>query len=168
MHSGGLGDTWRATRAETSVAEFFLIRRGGHQVGYVGSGCGSECCVRVGVTPMDLKAMRYAGYVTSPLQWNVQFDRHPTEVGLCFGPNAVQSTISEGAVHDARNATYAVRWFVWDGRDWRVVWYVREFWGREIGYVRITRTVGKAHVAGKCSEGAIARTEAEVKVSITQ
>ena len=42
------------------------------------------------------------------------------------------------------------------------------FCGVEIGYVRITRTVGKAYVAGKYSDGTIARTEAEVKVSITQ
>ena len=37
-----------------------------------------------------------------------------------------------------------------------------------IGYVRITRTVGKAYVAGKCSDGTIARTDAEVNVGITQ
>ena len=44
---------------------------------------------RVGVraeggAPMELDALRYTEYVTSPLQWNVQFDRHPTEGGAVF------------------------------------------------------------------------------------
>ena len=30
---------------------------------------------------MDLDALRYTGFVTSPFQGNVQFDRHPTEGG---------------------------------------------------------------------------------------
>ena len=34
--------------------------------------------------PMDLDALRYTGFVTSPLQWNVQFDRHTTEGGGRF------------------------------------------------------------------------------------
>ena len=34
--------------------------------------------------PMDLDALRYTGFVTSTLQWNVQFDRHTTEVGAVF------------------------------------------------------------------------------------
>ena len=33
---------------------------------------------------MDLDALRYTGFVTSPLQRNVQFDRHPTEWGGGF------------------------------------------------------------------------------------
>ena len=33
---------------------------------------------------MDLDALIYTGFVTSPLQGNVQFDRHPTEVGGGF------------------------------------------------------------------------------------
>ena len=33
---------------------------------------------------MDLDAMRYVGYVTTPFQGNVQFDRHPTEWGAVF------------------------------------------------------------------------------------
>ena len=33
---------------------------------------------------MDLDAMRYTGFVTSPLHGNVQFDRHPTECGGGF------------------------------------------------------------------------------------
>ena len=33
---------------------------------------------------MDLDAMRYAGFATSPFQGNVQFDRHPTEGGAGF------------------------------------------------------------------------------------
>ena len=38
-----------------------------------------------GGAPMYLDAMRCAGFATSPFQWNVQFDRHPTEgVGLGF------------------------------------------------------------------------------------
>ena len=32
----------------------------------------------MGVAPMDLDVMRYAGSATSPFQGNVQFDRHPT------------------------------------------------------------------------------------------
>ena len=33
---------------------------------------------------MDLDALRYTGFVTSPLQGNVQFDRHPTDGGGGF------------------------------------------------------------------------------------
>ena len=33
---------------------------------------------------MDLDALRYTGFVTSPFQGNVQFDRHPTESGGGF------------------------------------------------------------------------------------
>ena len=33
---------------------------------------------------MDLDAMRYAGFATSPFQGDVQFDRHPTEWGAVF------------------------------------------------------------------------------------
>ena len=47
------------------------------------SGSGSECERRGGV-PMDLDALRYMGTVTSPFHGNVQFDRHPTEVGSGF------------------------------------------------------------------------------------
>ena len=75
--------------------------------------------------------------MTSPFQGNVQFDRHPTEGGggWVFSANGVHGTISEDAVEDARGAAYAVRWFVWDGRDGRIVWYVRRFRRVEISYV---------------------------------
>ena len=33
---------------------------------------------------MDLDALRYTGFVTSRFHGNVQFDRHPTEVGSGF------------------------------------------------------------------------------------
>ena len=34
-----------------------------------------------GAAPMELDALRYTGFVTSPFHGNVQFDRHPTEGG---------------------------------------------------------------------------------------
>ena len=86
--------------------------------------------------PMDLDAMRYAGFVTSPFQGNVQFNRHLTDGGgWVFSANGAQGTISDDAVEDARSAVYAVRWFVWDGCDGWILWYVRTFRVVEIGYV---------------------------------
>ena len=112
---------------------------------------------------MDSDALRYTGFVTSPFQGNVQFDRHPSDVGGCFfGAKGVQSTLTEDAVEDARGAASAVWGVVWDGCDWRFVLYVGRFWMVEIGYVRITRTVRETYVAAKCSEGTITRTETEV------
>ena len=33
---------------------------------------------------MDLDALRYTGFVTSPFHGNVKFDIHPTEWGVVF------------------------------------------------------------------------------------
>ena len=74
-----------------------------------------------------------------------------------FDAKRVLSTIYEDAVENARGAASAVRRVVWDGRDERIIWDVREFFWGGINYVRITRTVGKAYVAGLCSEGTLAR-----------
>ena len=46
----------------------------------VGAGASGSASGGGGAT-MDLDALRYTGFVTSPLQGNVQFDRHPTEGG---------------------------------------------------------------------------------------
>ena len=45
------------------------------------------------------------------------------------------SMLSEYRATSPRGTAYAVRWFVWDGRDGRIVWYVRKFRRSEIGYV---------------------------------
>ena len=51
---------------------------------------------------MYLDALRYTGFATSPFQWNMQFDRHHTEVGgWFFGATVVQSTLTEDAIEDA-------------------------------------------------------------------
>ena len=72
--------------------------------------------------------MRYAGFAISPLQVNVQFDRHPAEGGgWVFSAKGVQSTLSDDEVVDARGAASAVMGVVWDGCDGWIVWYVREF-----------------------------------------
>ena len=86
---------------------------------------------------MDLDALRYTLCVTSPLQGNVQFDRHPTEGGgLFFGVERVQGALTQGAVEDARGAAYVVWGIVWDRCDGRFVWYVgRKLWRGEISYV---------------------------------
>ena len=79
--------------------------------------------------PMDLDALRYTEFVTSPFQGNVQFDRHPTRGGgWFFGANGVQGTLTKDAVEDARGAASAVRWVVCDGCGGWAVLYVREFW----------------------------------------
>ena len=64
---------------------------------------------------MDLDALRYMGTVISPFHGNVQFDRHPTEVGeLLFGVEGVYEPLTQGTVEDARGAASAVWGFVWD------------------------------------------------------
>ena len=47
-------------------------------------GAEASWSAREGGGPMDLDALRYTWFVTSPLQGNVQFDRHPTEGGGGF------------------------------------------------------------------------------------
>ena len=49
-------------------------------------GAGASGSASGGGGPMDLDALRYTGFVTSPLQGDVQLDRHPTERwGRFFG-----------------------------------------------------------------------------------
>ena len=47
-------------------------------------GAGAISSASGGGGPMDSDALRYTGFVTSPLQGNVQFDRHTTEWGAVF------------------------------------------------------------------------------------
>ena len=78
---------------------------------------------------MELDALRYTEFVTYPLQWNVQIDRHPTEGGRFFGVERVQGALAQGAVENARGAAYVVWRIVWDRRDGGFVRYVgRKLW----------------------------------------
>ena len=70
----------------------------------------------MGEAPMDLDALKYTGFATSPFQGNVQLDRHHTEEGgWFFGANGVHSTLTDDAFDDARDASSAVWGVVWDG-----------------------------------------------------
>ena len=64
--------------------------------------------VEGGGVPIDLDALRYTGFVTSPLQGNVPFDIHPTEGGRFSGVERVPGALTQDAVEDARGAAYDV------------------------------------------------------------
>ena len=64
---------------------------------------------------MDLDALRYTGFVTSPFHGNVQFDRHPTEGGSGFSALREYRAPSPRVQSRTREAQPTlVRGIVWD------------------------------------------------------